>query len=526
MSFLQGVTSFLESVDQRAGEMSRRQENDFPVDHYDEEHAHSQDFAEAAPPATMHATPALETAFAKADDDVKTPAESAKLIQSLLQAQSQLTSRHEKELADKHARYDALEKKFNDLQAYTREADAKVSELLVALDAAQSSSQRHEEELAAAKSRDQMSEDALQALRAELHATHEELHRSLEEKASLAAEAAATKDMRRRSEAQAEAVQSELNEYRRRVKFLLEEKDRHITNLESSQQQQQQHATTPAAPTAPTVQHSEHVATDYAVQLAAAEERARVLTEQLSTERASTEATRQELIEAAEARRVLQQQLDEADRLFEAERTSHGETRTLKRQLDDEVASLQKEISKRVVPPTGTAGGGQDLGLELRVRELAEMLMEKQAALEARRSEADQWRTRFEVSQQRLREAESLHAAVSASGPQRVTSSGRSARPLFVDEEANITMAGDVGELGRMKFMRNLSAKGAWGEHVVSAAQGLDKVSLRTGSFLRRNALLRVFLVAYVVMLHMWVFLVLTLSSVPSDPRHAVGPPV
>ncbi|CUG89192.1 transmembrane protein, putative [Bodo saltans] len=533
MSFLQGVTSFLESVDQKAGEMSRRTDGNQQQYEEDDDHQY-----------VHHSTPdtsfTVQDAAASRDqpaslDELRTPAESAKLIQSLLQAQSQLSARHEKDLTEKHAQYQQLEKKLADLQAHSRAADAKVTELLATVDASQSTIHQLREELSNAKSVASSSDEASSALKSELHHLQEELQRSTDEKKSVAFEAAALRDAKKRAEAQYESVQSELNDYRRRVKFLLEEKDRRIIELENASSSTNTSGTplqpVPSASSplsAAQTEQFERSAAQQTERIASLEEKVHHLSELLALEKSSAEAARLESITIQDAKRVVQQQLDEADRQFEAERAAHSETRALKNHLDSEVESLQRELKAKKSQSSAQSGGGhQDaLGLELRVRELAEMLMEKQAALEAKRSEADQWRTRFEVSQQRLREAESVHAAMSSGPGARGSQQSRSARALYVDEESNLLLAGDMGELGRTKFIRNLSAKGGWGEQVANAAQGLDKVSLKTGSFLRRNALLRVMLVAYVMMLHVWVFLVLTMSAVPSDPRRAVGPPV
>lgn len=514
MSFLQGVTQFLESVDQKAGEISRRQDDSFGSD----DERQSADDHHVADTSKDIQPPQLPHQAAPVVDGRHTPAESGKLIHSLLQAQSQLTARHEAEMLDKQSRYRELEKRFEELEGYCKDMQMSNSKLTADLDAARAACERTEQEIDALKARAAGGDEVTSKLRAEVHMITEELQRVADEKSAAASELSAAREGRRRAEAQAETIQTELNDYRRRVKLLLEEKDRRMAQLDTALSQPTPSPPLVHKPVEPSMGEQQAARMQRIAEL---EQQLAALTDQLSAEKTISENAKSDCAVAIEAKRLLQSQLDEAERGFEAERSSHAATRELKRQQDDEVMSLQRELkSKRASQGAQT----QDAALELRVRELAEMLMEKQAALEAKRSEADQWRTRFEVSQQRLREAESIHAAVTGAGPR--SAAGRSAKNLYIDEEANIAVAGDVGELGRTRFMRSLSSRGGWGEHVAVAAQGIDKVSLRTGTFLRRNAVFRVCLVIYVMLLHVWAFFVVTLAAVPSDPRHAVGPPV
>ena len=138
--------------------------------------------------------------------------------------------------------------------------------------------------------------------------------------------------------------------------------------------------------------------------------------------------------------------------------------------------------------------------VERRCKELAEIVLEKQSALEAKRFEVDQWRTRYELAQQRAREAELLSSAL----PTRSNH-----RALFMDDT-------NLVEPEENHFFGRLAGRGNIGAKISSVASRLDQASLKTGSVLRRYSSLRIFFVAYVVVLQVWVFVAVSFSSIPT----------
>jgi len=63
----------------------------------------------------------------------------------------------------------------------------------------------------------------------------------------------------------------------------------------------------------------------------------------------------------------------------------------------------------------------------------------------------------------------------------------------------------------------SLSRRGPVGSTIASTSKALDGLSLGAGRVLRRSSLLRLLLLFYILMLHFWVLVVLSFSSMPSD---------
>lgn len=198
-----------------------------------------------------------------------------------------------------------------------------------------------------------------------------------------------------------------------------------------------------------------------------------------------------------------------AQSMYDGEIASHQATRSrmegIIRERDEEIRLLEKRSNHR--SQNGTeASGSQEW--ERRAKDLADLVMEKQAVLETKRSECDQWRTRYEIAQQKVREMElvaSSTTSVHGSGNHHVVNMMNSGSPLDSVEAQ--------GDFARSRFFGQLSKRGKWGQQITGVASKLDAITLLGGSLLRRNSVMRVALLLYILTLHMWVFFVLAVST-------------
>jgi hypothetical protein len=228
--------------------------------------------------------------------------------------------------------------------------------------------------------------------------------------------------------------------------------------------------------------------------------------------RSELQAVTSSVADARHASRVAQS-------MYDGELLSHQSTRSkleaVIREKEDEVRALEKRGPRGGAATSPTDAGGSD-EWERRAKDLAELVMEKQAALEAKRSEADQWRSRHDMAQQRIREMELVTVSVgsgaaSSSLSQRGIAGGH--RAVLIDDGRD----GDTvqGDFGRSRFFGGLSRRGAWGQGVSQAARQIDSTSLHIGSYLRANSVLRVCVLIYIVLLHLWAFMAIATAPVP-----------
>eukprot|EP00758_Cryptobia_borreli_P006819 Tbor_TRINITY_DN5208_c0_g2::TRINITY_DN5208_c0_g2_i1::g.16539::m.16539 len=355
-----------------------------------------------------------------------------------------------------------------------------------------------------------------------------------------------------------DAIQAQLDDYKTKSKMLLNEKERSIEQLEAELQRVANLGTrgeggddlrhngrdseggalyTKERVDAAVLKAQEDISQQYTETIFILEEKAAKLQQDLK-QKTSSEQNR---IDEIEALKLHNSQLRD---MYEGEQNvNRTTTQKIKKTLEEKeghIIRLEKtlkelHISNAVMRPAAELHSGSDTGVssgcgksyqdvERRARELADALLEKQAALEAKRAEADQWRTRYEVGQQRLREAELVSKAITRGGKSS-NSAGGSHTGHRYSNDIGIAESGGMdshhgGEFKESRWYSVIASKGSWGRHAAGAASKIDHASLRLGIILRRNSLLRIVVVVYFVLVQLYLFIVLSISpSVPEGTK-------
>lgn len=535
-----GVTEFLENVDQKAAEFAQRRDDHAPshvavLDNSEEDDwavggsRRASDASVAEAPADANVSALLTSSAPMLKDSLPSPQSQSDGSLDVLVLQQQIATLNRRlsdvqkgAASDNASRGRALQS----LQAEYDAVVAKNRSLAIEVDHWQVLSTRAADAQSALEIKLQAAESELADIRTQKQGETSELehweHQCAEQQAQMEEQrrelAAATAQARRATES-ANTARSELSDYRIRSKILLDEKDKQILDLQQNTNGNCTRAEGQHEGRAPDAHSLSH-----ATEMRQAEARIRSLSEQLQQKTDALDAIEGTLRD----QQLVNAQLKE---LLEGEHTAKA---SVSRALEERLAERQSAIDaleKRLAQLQQTPGNTSTLGVcespsnaesERRAKELAQLLMEKQSALETKRAEADQWRTRFEVSQQRLREAELVSSAVQR-GVDGV--SRRAARYTDVaSAEAQQTIENE--SVSKHRVMSLLASKGGWGIGVVNAAVQIDRISLRAGGILRRNSLLRVFMVCYVAILQLYIFIIVSFSSsIPSGNAHEGVPP-
>lgn len=317
-----------------------------------------------------------------------------------------------------------------------------------------------------------------------------------------------------RAEEALAAANAALTQYKSHTKMLLDAKAKRIAELEASQQGAPDGQPAGSVATVEDVLCRPDVAAavdaivakTVALRCEAAEGKTLEANDELKRVR-ERQSTLSDSVSALQLHNhQLQEMLDEEKRAAEA---LSQRLQTALAKHEQELMDARRSTLTLVNGASAAAEGGSDSSLEAKVQEMASLVMQKQQALEEKRAEADQWRMRFEVSSQRLREAEMVSNAVKL---------GRGA-----EGEGRRSYAADYGgaEEGRpatsfrdTTLFSSIAARGRWGRKVAGAADRLDGFSLSTGSYLRKNSTIRLALIAYVILLQLYVFVVVSVNSV------------
>ncbi|PIK56292.1 putative golgin subfamily A member 5 [Apostichopus japonicus] len=162
------------------------------------------------------------------------------------------------------------------------------------------------------------------------------------------------------------------------------------------------------------------------------------------------------------------------------------------KERDDEIQRLRNQLVAK------TAGSASQAELENRLRTLTESLIQKQTMLEALGTEKNSLYLQLERMEKTQRESmqargDSGHTAV----------------------QIGSTHDDDEGARQRTlpHFMKELPSDASVTRNVKRAANSLDKLSVRMGVFLRRYPIARLFVIGYMIFLHLWVMIVLLTYS-------------
>eukprot|EP00744_Colponema_vietnamica_P014651 GILI01020502.1.p1 GENE.GILI01020502.1~~GILI01020502.1.p1 ORF type:complete len:541 (-),score=136.32 GILI01020502.1:52-1674(-) len=529
-----GVTDFLENVDQKAAEFAHQdgpqpfepqqpastpqpaeQEEDWDLEPSTGELDLSLHQSKDTPTINTLPSPPTPAPNASSTDVVVLKQQLAALTKKYAEA----TRQHEVSHADRDKAYFALQGDYDALTAKNRSMAIEVEHW-------QRAAQGLEEEKSALDVRLSTAEAALtdaSTRQAEEGSTLDRWERQCNAQAAELEEQrreldAANAKAKRAADA-AEAVQSELSDYRLRSRISLDDKDRQIQALNAELASAKEAASSVGGREVPVQSPREppqpqpQVMEELTAKLRTTEERLRSQAELL--QQRSNELAKMD--ESLKAQLLINAQLKELVHGEQAAKASG--TRALEATIAERnaaIQSLERKVSQ--LQTIGAGGGDQPSGdFERKAKELAQLLMEKQSALESKRAEVDQWRTRYEVSQQRLREAELVSSALNK-GPDSSTTSRRQGQRY---SDLSSAEAQDSEIVSKHKIMTQLAAKGQFGAKVVGVAEHLDRFSLRAGGLLRHNSLLRVFLVCYVIVLQLYMFIVISVSStIPHGDAH------
>ncbi|XP_037550546.1 golgin subfamily A member 5 [Nematolebias whitei] len=153
------------------------------------------------------------------------------------------------------------------------------------------------------------------------------------------------------------------------------------------------------------------------------------------------------------------------------------------RHREDEIQKLRNQLTNK------TLSSSSQVELENRLHQLTETLIQKQTMLEALGTEKSSLVFQLERLEQQLKSAQGGQAAGPAINMSSLEAPGarqRSGPVLFSDHDS-------PGVYGKVR----------------KAASTIDRFSIRLGIFLRRYPAARVFVILYMVVLHLWVMIVL-----------------
>lgn len=152
------------------------------------------------------------------------------------------------------------------------------------------------------------------------------------------------------------------------------------------------------------------------------------------------------------------------------------------REKENEVEKLRSQLLSRPAPNSNEAE------LENRLHALTESLIHKQTMVEALSTEKNSLSLQLERLEYQYKELQANNVRSSAT--------------------INIMEDDDVRQRTPM-FMRESPADGDVTRRVKRAANNIDRFSIRLGVFLRRYPIARVFVIIYMILLHLWVMVVL-----------------
>jgi DNA repair exonuclease SbcCD ATPase subunit len=437
-----------------------------------------------------------------------------------------------------------IQRDYEELAMRTREVARELERKAAEADDAAAGRKRVDAELEALKEQRTQGESGASELRDEVAALQAAVADANAQAESYRGEMDIAVAQKRSYEGQLQAAKTEVAEARHRSAAALSEKDRELAALRDQlshlraaggggglQQGSGTGLDGAAAGQGSTLSSAQRVS-QLEGRVAEAEGQLTAVRGELTEAKTANDRLRREVATARKAADDAAEQARVAQSMYDGELASHQSTRSrldgALRDAKEECQILQRQLnaarhaSSSPTSADGAGSGGPGDGKssgggewERRAKELAELVVEKQAALEARRSEADQWKARYESAQQRIREMELVSLSSTPSG-----GGGVGHRSVHISGSASGDPSKDhaealMGEFGRSQFFGNLSRRGKIGAQITTAAQHIDGLSLHAGKVLRRSSVLRVMAIMYVIVLQLWAFFAVSLTAVP-----------
>eukprot|EP01059_Diplonema_ambulator_P033593 TRINITY_DN710_c3_g1_i1.p1 TRINITY_DN710_c3_g1~~TRINITY_DN710_c3_g1_i1.p1 ORF type:complete len:320 (+),score=48.49 TRINITY_DN710_c3_g1_i1:121-960(+) len=189
-----------------------------------------------------------------------------------------------------------------------------------------------------------------------------------------------------------------------------------------------------------------------------------------------------ENLEAA-LHRTQTEQLDQSQELIKA----RSDAAATVREKEILIQQLEMKLSRKEDESASSE-------IAVRCQKLGQALLEKQAALETRSMEVEQYQLKLRVANQKIKELELL------STPSNTTMVHRDIESQDPPDTAPYHVRNSL-------FLQNLSRRSVLGRNVTSFAGNVGNFTIKAARVLRRHALLRVGFVIYIVILHLWMFL-------------------
>ncbi|XP_015282660.1 PREDICTED: golgin subfamily A member 5 [Gekko japonicus] len=215
---------------------------------------------------------------------------------------------------------------------------------------------------------------------------------------------------------------------------------------------------------------------------------------QQMSEAESTREQIQDLQDQISVHKTAKQEVEaELERQKQELRYTEEELYRTKNTLQSRISDREEEIQKlRNQLTNKTLSSSSQSELENRLHQLTETLIQKQTVLESLSTEKNSLVYQLERMEQQLKAVQGNSAnGPSINMPGIDSSEGtrmRNVPVLFSDIDVNV-----AGMYGRVR----------------KAASSIDQFSIRLGIFLRRYPIARVFVIIYMVLLHLWVMVVL-----------------
>lgn len=297
-----------------------------------------------------------------------------------------------------------------------------------------------------------------------------------------------------------EEAKNELADYKQKAARILASKEKLINSLKEG--------TTSSNGEAVSIEHTELVHERDMLKEEIQQANAKI--EQLRLEVSDLEALQQSETESSQDHmRDLEDQLAqqrqqildlEADLAKKSEQLRYAEDENYKQKMnlttkikerDDDIQKLRNQLVAK------TAGSSSQAELENRLRTLTESLIQKQTMLEALSTEKNSLTLQLERLEKKQRDSQQSNAE-----PHHTTVQIGSSDDDEGARQRNLP-----------HFMKELPSDARVTRNVKRAANTLDKLGIRLGVFLRRYPIARLFLIVYMILLHLWVMIVLLTYS-------------
>ncbi|XP_057714503.1 golgin subfamily A member 5 [Corythoichthys intestinalis] len=308
----------------------------------------------------------------------------------------------------------------------------------------------------------------------------------------------------------AESAKQELQDYKHKASRILQSKEKLISSLKEGSSLDTLDGSGAAAVEIEELRHEKELQREEIQKLQGQLHSVRTELQDLESQSlAEAETWRQQTAQfeeqTAALNRVRQELEAEVDRhkqeLHYVEEEQNRTKSTLQSRIkdrEDEIQKLRNQLTNK------TLSNSSQPELENRLHQLTETLIQKQTMLEALGTEKSSLVFQLERLEQQLKNTQ---GGPSTGGPA-------------------INMSGIEGPGARQRnipvLFSNEDGSGVYGK-VQKAASTIDRFSIRLGIFLRRYPMARIFVILYMVVLHLWVMIVLLTYSPEMHEAHPDG---